>query len=392
MSTLAAIGETPRACRDCVRRSWLIGRLTAGLDYRCTDVPRLLDLLALDDHQLLHALAGTRSTTLKVEYAGFDPRQVPRRGGVESICFHDRRYPLASEDRGAPRMLNVIGGLERLGELAERPAVAIVGTRKASDYGVEMARSLGRGLAASGVTVVSGLIDGVAVASHSGTLEVGAPSLAVLGSGLDAACPPRRRSLFDRLRGSGCLVSELPCGCEGRRWGALAGERIVARLCEVMVVVEADESRRDLAGASIARSLGRTVAAVPGRVTSSGSRGTNALLMAGARLVRGPQDVLELLSAGSRSASISEHEALDRLDPRLADILESVGAGSDTPGKLIGSADDAGEVLLALSELELLGLLTRGDGGRYVPRGSLSRPVRSADDPAAHGGPPAAKL
>jgi predicted Rossmann fold nucleotide-binding protein DprA/Smf involved in DNA uptake len=94
--------------------------------------------------------------------------------------------------------------------------------------------------------------------------------------------------------------------------------------------------------------------------------------MEGARLVRGAQDVLELLSAGPRSGSISEHEALRRLDPRLAGILESVGAGSDTPGKLIGSADDAGEVLLALSELELLGLLTRGDGGRYVPRGSLS--------------------
>jgi DNA processing protein len=217
MSTLAASGETRRACRDCLRRSWLIGRLTAGLDYRCTDVQRLLDLLALDDDPLQRALAGSRSTTLKGEYAGFDPRQVPRPGGVESVCCHDRRYPLAAEDPGAPRMLNVIGGLGRLVELAERPAVAIVGTRKASDYGVEMARSLGRGLAASGVTVVSGLIDGVAVASHRGALEVGGPSLAVLGGGLDAACPPRRRSLLDRLRGSGCLVSELPCGCEGRR-------------------------------------------------------------------------------------------------------------------------------------------------------------------------------
>jgi DNA processing protein len=147
---------------------------------------------------------------LKAEYAGFDPRQVARRGVVESICRHDRGYPLTSEDPGAPRMLNVIGGLGRLRELAERPAVAIVGTRKASDYGVEMARSLGRGLAASGVTVVSGLIDGVALASHSGALEVGGPSIAVLGGGLDAACPPRRRSLVDRLRGSGCLVSELP--------------------------------------------------------------------------------------------------------------------------------------------------------------------------------------
>jgi DNA processing protein len=387
MSTLAATNEPGRACPDCLRRSWLLGRLTAGLDYRCADLPRLLDLLALDDDQLLSALAGSRSTTLNDEYAGFDPRQLARVGGVESICRHDRAYPVTSEDAGAPRMLNVLGGLDRLRELVETPAVAIVGTRKASDYGVEMARSLGRGLAASGVTIVSGLIDGVAVAAHSGALEVGAPSLAVLGGGLDAACPPRRRPIVDLLRRTGCLVSELPCGCDARRWGAVAGERVVARLSEVMVVVEADETPGELAGASIARNLGRTVAAVPGRVTSPGSRGSNALLMGGARLVRGAQDVLELLD-GSRAASIGEHAALGRLEPRLAEILEGVGAGRDTPEKLIGSADDAGEILLGLSELELMGLLTRGDGGRYVPRGPLSVKSRHPGRPRtadAHG-------
>jgi DNA processing protein len=387
MSMPAATKEPRRACRECLRRSWLLGRLTAGLDYRCRDVHRLLDVLALDDHQLLAALAGSRSTTLNAEYAGFDPRQAARRDGVECICHHDHGYPLAADDPGAPRMLNVLGGLGRLRELVERPVVAILGTRKASDYGVEIARSLGRGLAASGVTVVSGLIDRVAVAAHSGALDVGAPGLAVLGGGLDAACPPRRRSILDRLRRTGCVVSELPCGCEGRRWGPLAGERIVARLSEVIVVVEADESPRELAGAAIARSLGRTVAAVPGRVTSPGSRGTNALLIGGARLVRGPQDVLELLN-GSWSAAIGEHTALERLEPRLAEILEDVGAGRDTPEKLIGAADDAGEVLLALSELELRGLLTRGDGGRYVPRGSLSVNFRRSSRPGAGGRAP----
>jgi DNA processing protein len=268
-------------------------------------------------------------------------------------------------------MLNVLGGLGRLRELVERPAVAIVGTRRASDYGVEMARSLGRGLAASGVTVVSGLMDELALAAHSGALEVSGISLAVLGCGLDAAFVARRRSIVDRLRRSGCLVSELPDGCEGRRWGPLASERIVARLCEVMVVVEADDSARELAGASIARTLGRAVAAVPGRVTSPGSHGTNALLMGGAHLVRGAQDVLELLNGGSWSASTGECPVLERLEPRLAGILERVGAGRDTPEKLTGAAGGAGEVLLALTELELMGLLTRGDGGRYVPRGSL---------------------
>jgi DNA processing protein len=330
----------------------------------------MLELLALGDEQLLRALAGSRSAKLNAEYGGFDPRRTARRDCVETICRHDHGYPIKPVDPGVPHMLNVLGGLEKLRQLVARPAAAIVGSQKASDYGVEMARSLGRGLAASGVTVVSGLTDGVAVAAHGGALEVGAPSLAVFGGGLDAAPAARRRSLVDRLLRSSCLVSELPDGCDGRRWGPLGGERIVARLCEVMVVVEADESPRELAGASIARTLGRTVAAVPGRVTSRGSRGTNALLMGGAGLVRGVQDVLELLDGGSWTASVGQPEVRERLGQRLAEVLEGVGAGRDTPGKLIGAASDASEVLLALSELELMGLLTRGDGGRYIPRGS----------------------
>jgi len=372
MSMVPATKQPRRACRDCLRRSWLLGHLTARLDYRCGDLPRLLDLLALGDRELLGALAGSRRPTLNAGYTVFNAGLLARGEDVESICRHDRDYPLISEDPGAPPMLNVLGGLARLRELVSRPVVAIAGTRKASDYGLEMARSLGRGLAASGVTVVSGLIDGVAAAAHSGALEVGGSSVAALGGGLDAARSPGLRSIIDRLRGSGCLVSELPCGCDGRRWGPVAGERIVARLSEVTVVVEADESPRELAAAWIARSLGRTVAAVPGRVTSPGSRGTNALVMDGARLVRGPGDVLELLD-GSWATAIGVRARQDRLEPRLAEILDRVGAGRDTLEKLIGPADDAGNVLLALSELELRGLLTRGDGGRYVASLAVGR-------------------
>jgi DNA processing protein len=382
MSSGAASPKSGAACRDCLRRCWLVGRLTAALDYRCTDLPRLLELLALDDDALLRALAGSRSAILNAEYRGFDPRPTARCDGVASTCRHYHAYPIKPIDAAAPRMLNVLGGLERLSELVERPVVAIVGSQKPSDYGIEMARSLGRGLAASGVTVVSGLTDGVAVAAHGGAVEVGGPSLALFGGGLDKVLAARRRSLVERLRRSGCLVSELPDECDGRRWGAVAAERIVARLCEVMVVVEADESPRELAGASMARTLGRTVAAIPGRVTSPGSRGTNSLLMGGARLIRGAQDVLELLDRGSRSTSMGEPELLQRLDPRLAEVLAGVGAGRDTPGKLLGTSGDAGEVLMALSELELMGLLTRGDGGRYVPRGFLAVASRDSHPPA----------
>lgn len=265
-------------------------------------------------------------------------------------------------------MLNVAGGLERLRALTRAPTVAIVGSTRASDYGMEIAKSLARGLAVAGVTVASGLSDGIAVGALAGALEVGGRTIAVLPGGLDVACPVRRRSLYRRSTQAGCGVAELPCGCEPRRWTHAAGERILARLAELTVVVEAEDSPSELAGASIARVLGRAVAAVPGRVTSRASSGAHALLMNGAHLIRGPADALDLLGGADSQAVSGPADALAGLEPRLRDTLERVGAGSDTPDKLAGSGEDAGSTLLALSELELLGLLARGDGGRYVPR------------------------
>jgi DNA processing protein len=361
------LGADPgTACEACLRRSWLLARLSAGLDYRWADFPRLMELLALDDATLLDALAGSRRAMLQSDYLRFDPAEAPPGPVVGTVCRHDAGYPASLRAAGAPPMLYVLGGLGRLRELTQPPMVAIVGSARASDYGVEVARSLGRGLAASGVTVLSGVGDGIAVAAHSGVVESGAAGVAVVGGGLDAARPARRRSLLERLRKHGCVVSELPCGTDGRRWGPAAAERITVRLAEVTVVVEADETARELASAGIALSLGRTVAAVPGRVTSRCSRGTNALLMDGARLVRGAQDVLELLSAASPAAPVVQGTARVQLEPRLAEVLERVGEGKDSPDRLIDPASDVGEVLLALSELELMGMLTRGEGGRYV--------------------------
>jgi DNA processing protein len=360
------------ACGSCRRRTWLLARLSAALDYRCGDVPRLTELLALDDGPLLQALAGSRSATLEAELEQFDPRKHPAARGVQAVCRHDRRYPPVLRDRGAPRMLDVFGGADRLSELARGPAAALVGSRRASDYGMEMAKSLARGLAASGVTVVSGLTEGVAAAAHVGVLEVNGAGLAVVGGGLDLPSPAWRRSLVERVGRRGCAVSELPCGCEGRRWAPAACQRTVARLADVTVVVEAGESSRELAGAALARAVGRTVAALPGRVTSPLSRGTNALLIDGAHLVRGADDVLELLHASPSRVVPSDRRRRLKLEPRLVEVLEQVGAGNDTAEKLIGTAGDASEILLALTELELLGLLARGDGGRYVPRDFLS--------------------
>jgi DNA processing protein len=374
-----------------LRRSWLLALLSAGLDYRWRDQERLIELLALEDEELLQALGGRRRQELRARYQGLEPSGLAPSGSCEAVCRHDCRYPPTLRAKGAPRMLNVAGGVERLRELTAEPVVAIVGSRRASDYGMEMAESLGRGLAATGVTVTSGLCDGIAFAAINGALKVSCGTVAVMPGGLEVACPAKRRSLYERLKRNGCAVAELPGDCPGRRWGHLASLRILVRLAALTIVVEADGRPDELAAAQIARELGRTVAAVPGRATSALSRGTHALLINGAPLVCGPEDALELLCrSGVRAAGelgTTRLEARASLEPRLQETFDRVGAGEDTPDKLTGRRRDAGEVLLALSELELMGLLARGDGGRYVPRRVArhgTRPARCENLPASN--------
>jgi DNA processing protein len=362
-----------RACAQCLRRSWLLAELSAVLDYSCRADGRLVELLALDDEQLMLAIGGRRRAELKRRHARFATGELRSVAGVAELCRHDRRYPHALRRSDAPPLLHVAGGVERLGRLAAGPVVAMLGSRRATDYGLEMASSLARGLAASGVTVASELCDGIALASQQGALQVDGATVTVMPGGIDVAASGRRRPLCERLRRSGCVVSELPCGVPARRWGTAAAQRTLVAMAAVTVVVEAEDSPRELAAARIARALGRPVAAVPGRVTSPLSGGTHTLLLQGARLIRGAADVLDLLYGARRAARAQEAAASPwaGLTPRLKATLEKVGAGMDTPGKLIGEHDDRGELLLALSELELMGLLARGHGGRYLPRDPL---------------------
>jgi DNA processing protein len=157
--------------------------------------------------------------------------------------------------------------------------------------------------------------------------------------------------------------------------GSPASLRTLAAIADVTVVVESTNTPRELVGARLAQGFDKTVAAVPGRITSRASGGPHALLREGVRLICEAGDVLELLSEADRPAPglrVADSPDLE-LEPRLRTMLERVGAGADTPGKLDGGKSGLGETLRALSELELLGLLARGDGGRYVLRHSLSR-------------------
>jgi|HubBroStandDraft_4_1064222.scaffolds.fasta_scaffold08816_2 DNA processing protein len=381
------------ACRACMRRPWLLSRLGVRLDYRARgDQSRVLELLELEDRELIEAIGGGRRGELNERWERFELADEPAAidepdgrthdsdTGVETACRHCSAYPsVLRARRGAPAVLHVIGGSARLRELTARPAVAIVGSERPTDYGMEMAHSLARGLAASGVTVVSGFANGIAAGAHAGALEVRGPTVTVMAGGVDVVRPAARRGLYERVRARGCAVAEPPCGYLPRRWCRPAQARTIAGLVGLTIVVEADEGPRELIGVHAARALGQVVAAVPGRVTSPVSRGTNALLMAGAPLVRGPADALDLLYGvgvpglrGAHPRGSAAPAKAAKLEPRLQAMLEQVGAGRDTAGKLTSAGEDPGETMLALAELELMGLLGRGDGGRYVPRESLA--------------------
>jgi DNA processing protein len=238
---------------------------------------------------------------------------------------------------------------------------------------LELARELGHGLAASGVTVTAGRGGGLARAALAGALEVGGATLAVASDGLATISPGARRAA--RLERGGCAIAELPGGVRGRRWGVNAAEQIVASLGDVAIVVEAEESPRALAAARLALGLGKTLAACPGRVSSHASSGAHVLLRDGAHLVRDAHDVLDLLCGVSPrvSRSTARNPSADSAGPpppqlsaKLREVLEQVGCGVDTAGKLSAGSANPGELLQALGELESIGLLRRGDGGRYL--------------------------
>jgi DNA processing protein len=356
-----------RACDGCLARAWLIARLAGHLDLARG---RIAAVLGLSDEELLAAVGGGQQDGLAAELARCDPDHARRRArsaGVELLCRCDPEYPPRLRAlESPPAVLHVAGGLDRFLRLAGEQPVAIVGARRATSYGIDVAAKLGSGLGAAGVPVLSGMALGIDSAAHKGALEIGAPTIAVLPGGADRAYPQAKRALHAQIRTSGAAVSELPPGVAVRRWMFPARNRIIAALAAMTVVVEAGEQSGALITAAFARSLGRPVGAVPGRVTSPVSLGPNRLLADGAYVVCTPEDVLDLLfGAGVRRAPAA---ARPELAPELRVLLAAIAEGHDTPGALARAGLPAEQGLAALASLELAGYVRREAGGRFSVR------------------------
>ena len=188
-------------------------------------------------------------------------------------------------------------------------AVAVVGARACSPYGAQVARRLGRELAAAGLVVVSGLARGIDGEAHRGALEAGGLTVAVLGCGIDRDYPAAHAELARRIRERGLVVSEYEPGVEPAPWRFPARNRIIAGLCAATVVVEARERSGALITADLALEEGRDVLAVPGEITVALSAGTNALLKLGATPCTSAQDVLELFGLDAARRTLRRRSA-----------------------------------------------------------------------------------
>jgi DNA processing protein len=243
--------------------------------------------------------------------------------------------------------------------LLARRAVAVVGARSCSPYGAQVARRLGRELAAAGLVVVSGLARGVDGEAHRGALEAGGTTVAVLGCGIDRDYPASHAQLSRRIEEQGLVVSEYEPGVEPAPWRFPARNRIIAGLCEAVVVVEARERSGALITADFGLDEGRDVFAVPGEITSSLSAGTNALLKLGATPLTSPNDVFEALGMEQPDATAA---AVD-VSPEATQVLELVRESPAAADELAERGTlDAGAISVALTELELAGLVAAADG------------------------------
>ena len=247
----------------------------------------------------------------------------------------------------------------------DRPAVAIVGARAASAYGLSVAERLAADLAAHGLAIVSGLARGVDSAAHRGALSAGGVTLGIMGSGVDVVYPPEHAPLARDMQQHGAVVSELVPGTPPLPQFFPMRNRVISGLSRAVVVIEAGEKSGSLITARCALEQGRDVLAVPGNVLSGRNRGAHALLKDGAKIVESADDILEELRLPSPScASACGDPASPGQDPILACLTP--GEPSDLDAIAERSGLTTARLLPRLFELELQGAVARVGGGRFV--------------------------
>ncbi|HVZ47205.1 MAG TPA: DNA-processing protein DprA [Gemmatimonadaceae bacterium] len=272
-------------------------------------------------------------------------------------------YPASLLDLAQPpRQLHTLGNVTALEASANR-AVAIVGTRDATSYGIRVARSLAQAFVEAGAVVVSGMARGIDAAAHDGALAAGGTTVAVLGTGVDVPYPVGNRALHRAVAERGLVVSESPDGTRAKPGCFPRRNRIIAALSKLTIVVEAGFKSGALNTANQATDIGRAVAAVPGPMDSPRSAGCNTLIRDGAQIITSIDDAIALLG-------MSKRRTLKQLPlgPAEAEVWDAIGRGVDTVDGISAASGLGGrQVLEAIGQLEVAGLVTVGGDGRVAP-------------------------
>lgn len=282
---------------------------------------------------------------------------------IETIHLTSSRYPDRLRRIYDPPSLIYVRGDLRPAE----PAVAVVGSRRATATGRVVTERLAAGLAASGVTVVSGLARGIDAVAHRAALDAGGRTIAVLGCGLDVAYPPEHAGLMEAITRQGCVVTEFPLGTPPLRGHFPQRNRIIAGLTLGVVVVEGDERSGTLSTAGYALDEGREVMAVPGSVLNPLSRAPNGLLRQGATLVESAEDVLVAVGLPLPSRRMEQASGMTPPEGSPAVVWQAVGT---EPTHIDQVAQEAGlpvaEVAALLMELEVRGLVRQVPGKHFI--------------------------
>jgi DNA processing protein len=279
-----------------------------------------------------------------------------------TITLLDDAYPdLLLEIHDPPLALHYRGDIS----LLARPAVAIVGSRRASPYAINAARELGRKIVAAGLAIVSGLARGVDTAAHEIALDSGGATVGVLGTGIDGVYPKSNRALFERIEERGLIVSEFPPGTPPLKSNFPMRNRVISGLTLGTVIVEATSRSGSLITARTAAEQGREVYAVPGSIFSAGSEGTHRLIQYGAKLVHDADDIFHELRDEYRAPRMAE-------PPPPAEPLRSVleafsrdeGSHVEAVARTLGKPPSI--IAEHLLRLEMGGWIRALPGSRYV--------------------------
>lgn len=290
--------------------------------------------------------------------------------GYQVILLEDPDYPpLLREIYDPPAVLYVEGDIT---VLRDALPISMIGTRRPSGYGIEAARLLAGQLVAAGALLISGMADGLDSEAHKAAVAVGAPTVAVLGTAIDRTYPARNQTLREMILHDGAVLSEYPIGTEGVKNYFILRNRIIAGLCRGLLVVEARRHSGTMSTVQFALEDGRDVFSVPGSIFSPLSEGTNLLLQQGAKAVLSAADLLceygyEFDPEQPRRTAKEEKESLplSKSAQAVYRVLTARPQGLEALCAACGLS--SGEVMAALTELELAGL-SRQLAGRQFER------------------------